>query len=329
MQIVLDRFEIARPLARGGMGMVHLARDLSTGREVVVKVLRADVDVDGAAARFEHEIEVGRAMSHALVPRLVAEGTWAGQRVTATEYVDGVNLGMLVASLGERLPTSTAVSIIVDVLSALHEAHCLVADDGAPRGLVHRDVSPQNIVCDRRGRGWLIDFGVSTDRAFADHTPGVLIGKLAYMAPEQACGFEVDGRADQFAAGVVLWELLSGRRLVTGVGDREVWEKVVACDIPNLADVCDVDVGIADVVARMLSPKRTRRFATCAAAADALLAAAPELGPALVPAVAALLESRASMSAPATVLLMPEADVDAADSRPATRPCFSHGRLEH
>ena len=290
---ILNRFKMLRPLAKGGMGEVFLADDETTGERAVLKLLRADVEGACAVDRFEHEIQVLRRISHPLIPRWLADGEWQGRRVVAVSHVDGMSLAELMSRLDQRLSATTALFLTIDVLHALQKAHSVTTDDGLVLGLVHRDVSPHNIVCDNRGRAHLIDFGVSVDVRFTDVTPGTLVGKVAYMAPEQASCFTVDARADQFAIGVVFWELLTGRRLFRGDSDQRTWKNVLACVVPDVTQYAEVPASIAKVVARMLDPNRTRRFASCAVAADALLAAAVDLPLGEVTAIATLTEAQA------------------------------------
>lgn len=277
------------------MGEIFLAEDTHGGGPAVLKMLRQDVVVDDAAARFEHEIEVLKALQHPRVPRYLADGTSNGVRVVALAHVDGLSCAELMDGLRRPLPLATSLFLIVDVLQALHRAHTLTTDDGAPRGLVHRDVSPHNILCDSRGRGHLIDFGVSTDKGFPDVTPEIVVGKVAYMAPEMAAGFGADARADQFAAGVVLWELVTGRRLFRGDSDQSTRRNVLACTVPELGgrDGPDVPPSVAAVISRMLLPNRTHRYASCHEAAHALLLAAVDVELGVdVPATQLMMEAR-------------------------------------
>ncbi len=283
------------------MGELFLADDGAAmrGDRAVLKMLRDDLDDDGAAARFEHEIEVLRAVQHRLIPRWLADGHWQGKRFVALAHVDGVPLCDVMMALTTPMSQMMAVSIAVDVLHALHRAHTLEADDGAPLGLVHRDVSPHNIICDEQGRGHLIDFGVSVDSRFADVVEGSLVGKVAYMAPEQAAGIALDGRADQFAVGVVLWELLMSRRLFRADSEQKTWRNVMECDVPELVGVA---TPVADVVARMLRPDRCARFNSCLHAAEALTVASSSLRAVEAGTVAELVHEarrrRARMNAP-------------------------------
>ena len=125
------------------MGEIFLADDTVTGAQAVLKVLRTDVLVDDATARFEHEIEVLRALRD---PRV-----WEAQRVVAVVFVEGMSTAEMMSGLKRALPLSTALFLIVDVLQALHRAHSMLTDDGAPRGLVHRDVSPTTSCVTRAG----------------------------------------------------------------------------------------------------------------------------------------------------------------------------------
>ncbi len=289
---ILDRFKMLRPLAKGGMGEVFLADDEDTGERAVLKMLRDDVEARGAVDRFEHEIHVLRRVFHPLIPRWLADGEWQGRRVVAVSHVEGMSLAELMGRLKQRLSATTALFLMIDVLHALQKAHSATTDDGLALGLVHRDVSPHNIVCDQRGRAHLIDFGVSVDIRFTDVTPGTLVGKVAYMAPEQASCFAVDARADQFAVGVVFWELLTGRRLFRAESDQRTWKNVLACIVPEVSQFAEVPASISRVVSRMLDANRTRRFATCSDAADALLSAAIDLPMGEVTPIATLNEAQ-------------------------------------
>lgn len=288
------------------MGQIFLADDTVTGAKAVLKVLRDDIDTEGAAARFEHEIDVLRSVAHPLIPRWLADGRWQGKRVMAIEHVEGMSLAELMVGLEKPMPVATSLFLVVDVLQALHRAHNISTDDGAMRGLVHRDISPHNVLCDARGRAHLIDFGVSTDKGFADVTPGVLVGKVAYMAPEQASGFSVDARADQFATGVVLWELLAGKRLFRGDSDQRTWRNVLACVVPDLSVVAGAPPSVARVVSKMLDANRNLRFASCAAAADALMLAAVDLTMGEIPPVSELMaRAKKRPARPAKTVVLP------------------------
>lgn len=270
MSRALNRFRITAPLAIGGMGDLSLATDTVAGGRAVLKVLRDDVDGEDVAARFEHEIDTLKRLKHPLIPGWLADGVWRGQRCLALQHVEGVSLAEIMVGTKKPLSTATTLRVGIDLLRALDHVHNVQSDDGAPLGLVHRDVSPHNVVVDGAGRAHLIDFGVAVDVTFPDRTEGMLVGKVAYMAPEQAGGFSVDARADQFSAGIVLWELLTGHRLFRSSSDRETWRNVLACVVPDVIDLVDVEPAVSEVIGRMLLPNRNERYASCADAAYAL-----------------------------------------------------------
>lgn len=284
--LVLGRFQVLRSLGEGGMGVLLIARDVETGRQAILKMPRMLVCKDDAAIRrFEHEIEVLRRLKHPRIPGWLADGTWAGRRVLALEHVEGLTASQLVHRRGSMSPSSAA-PLVADVLAALHTTHVLTADDGAPLELVHRDVSPQNIVVDAHGRGNLIDFGVSTDARFdGGLDEGHVVGKVGYMAPEVVCGGRVGAATDQFAAGIVLWECITARRLFRADTERNTWKNIMRCEVPRLDGyTAEAPSGrrvpreLADVVARMLAANPEDRYATCADASRALFTASGELG---------------------------------------------------
>ncbi len=307
MTLIFRRFRVVEALAQGGMGEIFLVDDVVNGGRAVLKVRRADVD--HGAARFEHEVEVLRALDHPLIPRWLADGEWQGRRAVAVAYVEGLPLGQVMARIARPFAPRAVVAVGVDVLRALDHAHRLVTDDGVPRALVHRDVSPHNILVSPTGRAHLIDFGIATDVGFGEETATEVSGTPAYMAPEQASGQAIDDRADQFALGVVLWEMLAGTDLFGGESLESVWRKLGRCVIPALPTLPDLPGPMSMVVMRMLSVRPQDRFSSCAGAAEALSAS---LAPSDT-AVAALLEEASAIAAVA-------APVE------STRPCRLSGR---
>lgn len=276
--LVLGRFRILRSLGEGGMGVLLVAQDTATSRQAILKMPRMVCAKDVATMRrFEHEIEVLRRLRHDRIPAWLGDGTWAGRRVLALEHVEGLTVSQLVHRRG-ALPGSAASAVVADVLSALHATHTLAADDGAPMHLVHRDVSPQNVIVDADGHGHLIDFGVSTDARFdGGLDEGHVVGKVGYMAPEVVAGGDVGPATDQFAAGIVLWEMIAARRLFRADTERNTWKNIVRCNVPRLDCLFPPPIGvsraIADIAARMLDADPASRFPSCAAAAAALVAA--------------------------------------------------------
>jgi serine/threonine-protein kinase len=279
--LAFQRFEVGSRLALGGMGEILRCRDARTQRPAILKVLRNDkLPMRGIRERFEHEIEVSRRLRHALIPAHLADGTWDGRRAVAMERVDGVTLRHLLDVSNKRLAPAIAASITLDVLRALDAVHACTDDDGMPLGLVHGDISPENIIVDDRGSAHLIDFGISIDRHFSgDLAPGTVIGKLGYLSPEQMRAWRHDQRADQFAAGVVLMEMLTLRNM-----------RMVRATAPVPGDPAEVfpldprawrERGIPDelalVATTLLESDVERRYSTCAEAARVLNGVAAEL----------------------------------------------------
>ncbi len=214
------RYRLMEPLASGGMAEVW--RAVASGpagveKEVALKLVRGEHPAASAFARMlVEEARLAARLTHANVVQvfeLVEEG---GRHAIAMELVRGHDLGKVVErcrQAGVRLGLPRALHVCVEVARALDYAHRR-AEGGRPLGLVHRDVSPANVLLSMEGEVKLADFGIARAMSQARLTdPGTLKGKLAYMAPEQARGGAVDARADVFALGVVCWELCAGRRL--------------------------------------------------------------------------------------------------------------------
>jgi hypothetical protein len=209
------------------------------------------------------------------------------------DYIEGASLGELVgtqARAGKRLPPGIAVRIVLDACAGLHAAHEAVDDGGEPVGLVHRDVSPQNVLVGVDGIARVTDFGIA--KCIESSDPGTsretLKGKAGYMAPEYVRGKTVDRRADVFALGVVLWEALCGKRLFRGQSDAETLERVLSpTPAPPVSEAAP-EIAVFDaVVARALAKDVAGRFATTeemagavseVATAHGMVASAPDVG---------------------------------------------------
>jgi serine/threonine-protein kinase len=195
------------------------------------------------------------------------------------EYIEGDTLARLLARAaghGRRLPTPIAVRIVLDSLAGLHAAHELRDDQGRMLGLVHRDVSPQNILVGVDGIARITDFGVAraSSRLTATRV-GQLKGKLAYMAPEQAAGDDLDRRADVFSAGILIWETFASKRLFKAENEAATLSRVLSEPIPDLTQVApQLSRGLSVAVKRALERSRDRRYATAAELADAIERAA-------------------------------------------------------
>lgn len=216
----LDRYEMLCPIAQGGMAQVWVGR--LTGRHgfkklVAVKTILAQHAADPRFQKmFLDEAAIIASIRHPNVAQILDLGQEGDLMYLILEWIDGDSVAALrrvVHSTGEKLPLGVVLRIVSDTLAGLHAAHEIKGEDGHRRGVVHRDVSPANVLVGISGEVKVIDFGVAKaiDRLGEETSAGVIKGKVAYMAPEQALGKEVDARADIWAAGVMLYQLLSGR----------------------------------------------------------------------------------------------------------------------
>ena len=236
MPIEVCPFEVIDEIAAGGMGTVYRAvgsRPPYTGRVVALKRLHPHLARDPHVSQmFVDEARVLAGLRHPSVVEVVAYGADAAGSYIALQYVPGVSLSALMQAAARSrrlLPIGVAIHIAARVAEGLHAAHELRDARGEARHLVHRDVSPQNILVDVEGEVVLVDFGVAKVRDAVAHTrTGVLKGKPAYMSPEQVQGQPIDRRTDVFALGVVLWEMLTLHRLYRGESDIDTLRKILS-----------------------------------------------------------------------------------------------------
>ena len=209
-----DAYVLLKPLARGGMGQLYLALAGAPGLEkpCVIKQVPPDLVAPENARRFRDEAMVALRLSHGNLASVFDAGIRDGQIFLAMEYVDGRDLHAVWNRCADKrvpFPVDIAVYIVKELARGLAYAHAF--EDLA---LVHRDVSPANVLLSFSGEVKLTDFGLATSVLKLEKTaPGVVYGKLSYLAPEQARREKLDGRTDIYAAGIILWELLTGRPL--------------------------------------------------------------------------------------------------------------------
>jgi serine/threonine protein kinase len=260
----LGTYALERRLGVGGMGEVWLAR--RAGQLVVVKTLLPHLAHDAELiTMFEDEARIASRLDHPNVCRAFGLERADGVHFLALEYVPGGDLRALAKACAQRglpLPPELACRIVADAAAGLHYAHSLRDPRGQPYGIVHRDVSPQNILVTPLGAVKVIDFGVAKATGRAQRTaPGVLKGKLEYMSPEQVASREVDARSDVFALGIVLHELLTGENPFKGESDASTLARLRACVVPPPSSVEPRVPGTLDeLVLRALSKDRERRF---------------------------------------------------------------------
>src|ERR1019366_9373226 len=275
----LSNFEIVELLGRGGMGEVWRARDARLKRDVAIKVLPAGLARDpDHIARFEREARAASALNHPNIVAVYDIGCDNGMYWIASEMVRGDTLRRVIEA--GPLPAPRAIEIAVQVAAGLAAAHAA--------GLVHRDLKPDNIMITRGGQVKILDFGLAKQRRPAPDSTnvyltdeGTVLGTAGYMAPEQVRGEALDHRADLFSFGVVLYEMLCGKRAFAGASSVEVMNAILKDDPPDLP--ASVPPGLNRIVRRCLEKEPGRRFQSAADLAFALQPSSPSLPPAAAP----------------------------------------------
>jgi eukaryotic-like serine/threonine-protein kinase len=252
--LLAGRYRILELVGVGGMGMVYRAQDEQLDLPVAVKVLRPDLAQERQRLeRFKQELVLARQVSHPNVVRTHDLGS-DGEIVFLTlDFVRGRSLGELLADEG-RLAPDRAVDIARQIAAALAAAHAA--------GVVHRDLKPGNVLLDEAGRAAISDFGVARSLAGPGRTlPGAVIGTLDYLSPEQARGEEVDGRADLYALGLLLYEMLTGKLPFAGGSDAEMLAQRLTGVTRDLSTAgVRVPRQLAAIVRRLLQRDRARRY---------------------------------------------------------------------
>jgi serine/threonine protein kinase/CheY-like chemotaxis protein len=259
----LGDYTLGERIAVGGMAEVFLATRAGDAAPVVIKrILPQLMRSPDAVAMFLDEGRLGGMLEHESIVRVLEVGEApSGESFIALEFVDGPDLAQLLRDSKETdspLPRPLVVWIAREAARALHAAHqARHAETGDKLRLVHRDVSPHNVLVSRDGKVKLTDFGVAKSEAQLNRTAtGVLKGKVAYMSPEQVRGEAVDARTDVFALGVTLYEALVGRRPFGGKSEVEIIQAILQGTFtsPGEADR-SIDLILEDIVTRMLAPK--------------------------------------------------------------------------
>jgi serine/threonine protein kinase len=277
----LGPYEILAPLGAGGMGEVYRARDERLGRQVAVKVLPAEVARDRERLRrFEHEARATGALDHPHVVAVHDVGTDGDTPYLVTELLEGETLRGRLAHGG--LSLRRALDFAVQIARGLAGAH--------DRGIVHRDLKPENVFVTSDGVVKILDFGLAKLRPEASGlrdrlseletlsgtAPGMLLGTVPYMSPEQAQGEVVDYRSDVFSFGAILYEMLSGRRAFGGGTALEVLNAIVKEEPPGLAETTRIPSSLERIVRHCLEKRREERFQSARDLAFALEAISAE-----------------------------------------------------
>jgi serine/threonine protein kinase len=278
----LGVYEPLLQLATGGMATVYVARQIgAAGFERLVVVKRVHPHLLSNREfydMFRDEARLAAMLHHPNVVAVTDVVESDGELFLVMEYVDSVAVSTLLktaADKRERLPPAVVVRILLDALSGLHAAHEAVDMRGNRLEIVHRDVSPQNVIVGSDGSSRLIDFGVAKARHRLTETKsGSLKGKYGYMSPEQAKAQPIDRRADLFSAGVVLWETLTGSRLFRGENEFDTIRRITEEPVPAPSTIAPtVPRGVDAVVLKALARDRAARFQTAADFIEALEAA--------------------------------------------------------
>ena len=272
------RFRVLRPLGRGGMGMVYLAEDPVIGRQVAIKVVRADPGLDEAEihelqTRFEREFQSAGTLSHPNIVTVFDVGKEGDSSFFAMEFLPGESLSDILRS-DRVLSFKEIADYAVKICSALDYAH--------DHGVVHRDIKPANILIDRSGEPKITDFGVAKLTSTNLTRTGTVVGTPSYMSPEQVTGQPVSGASDQFSVAVILYQMLTGELPFIGENPTTILYKIVH-ETPTRPHEKKrtLPPQIDQVLLRALEKKPESRYARCvdlaAAVREALGVAAQEL----------------------------------------------------
>lgn len=263
----------------GGMAEIFLASSQGIEgfeKRLVIKRILPNLSNDDQFVRmFVEEAKLCASLRHPNIVQVYDLGEIDKQFFIAMEFVDGRDLLKTLSACGQRelgFPTDIALYIVMETLKGLQYAHQFKGADGMPLGIIHRDVSPSNVFLSFQGQVKIGDFGIAKASTREQTQAGILKGKFGYMAPEQVAGTPIDHRADIFATGIVLFELLAGNRLFSGPNDLAVLQKVREAVIePPLTDYrSDLDAELIDIVMKALGREAEDRFQSAEAMRRAL-----------------------------------------------------------
>jgi len=269
----LAHYRVIERLGAGGMGEVYLAEDTKLGRKVALKVLPQTLLADGQAKRrFIQEAKTASALNHPNIITIYEISSDHGHDFIAMEYVEGETLRDVLS--GPRIKTSRAADLIAQTASALAAAH--------EAGIIHRDIKPENVMVTRTSQVKVLDFGLAklaearrppsaTSDADADTfilsrknvvtMPGTVLGTVSYMSPEQAEGLAVDGRSDIFSLGVVLYEILGGKRPFEGKSAIDTLHSIINDEPPSIVELNpSLPYEVTELLAKALAKERTERY---------------------------------------------------------------------
>ncbi len=249
-----ERYEILQLLGQGGMGAVYKARDIELERTVALKLIRSDLaSHPEILRRFKQELILAREVTHRNVIRIFDLGQASGVRYITMDYVEGQDLRALLNEKGKFSPEE-AVPIFLQIAAALEAAH--------QAGVVHRDLKPQNVMVDKDGRVYVMDFGVARSLETPGMTQtGALMGTPEYMSPEQAKGLKVDARSDLFSLGIIFYEMLSGASpFKADTAMATMFKRTRERAVPLAQAGSGVPVFLSDIVSKCLEIDQEQRY---------------------------------------------------------------------
>ena len=277
--ITFGRYQLVERLAVGGMAELFKARFVGAhgfSKSVVIKKILPHLAADASFVNmFIDEANITARLDHPKIAQVLELGRIEDQLYIAMEFVDGVDVLTVLRSLAQRkqtMPEALAVHISHEILDALDYAHQARDDDGSRLGIVHRDISPSNVLISRRGDVKLADFGIAHAIERQQKTQaGTLKGKYGYMSPEQVVGGDLDGRSDLFSVAIVLAEMLMGRRLFTAPNDLDVLLMVRDVRLDRLEKYgSKIDVELRAILVKAFQREPKDRFPSAGAFRDAL-----------------------------------------------------------
>ena len=269
------KYILLERVAAGGMAEVFLARAPGAGgiaKFVAIKrILSQFSDSREFIKMFKDEAKIAVNLSHSNIVNIFEFGVESGQFFLVLDYVEGRNTRQILNRMkksSKSFSIEQSLYIIKEVAAGLDKAHrCLDGSTGKPLNIIHRDMSPQNIMISFEGEVKIIDFGIAkAENQMSNTQGGTLKGKFGYMSPEQAEGQTVDLRTDIFSLGILLWELLAKQRLFLGKNEVGTLRKIRECNIPNLTKInLEVSEELEKIVNKALSKDRNLRYQTAAA----------------------------------------------------------------
>jgi len=262
--ILAGRYEIIEELGKGGMGQVYVAEDQRLKRRVAVKVLPVEMThSDESRKRFEREAKAVAALSHPNILAIHDFGEDRGAPFAVMELLDGDTLRDILRE--NPLPPSAAMDYAKQIASGVAYAH--------EQGIIHRDLKPENIMITKEGRAKILDFGLAKSRFLEGGAqeaavtitqatePGMIMGTLGYMSPEQVRGKDIDHRSDIFSYGAVLYEMIAGRRAFSGESPADTMSAILKEDPPRLAGMVQrLPPALESIIKRCLEKRREDRF---------------------------------------------------------------------